>query len=55
LKPEIGQSNYWAAIIAGARRNGKPFFSGLTTILMERPVGFHSPVPDWDILLGNAS
>src|ERR1700756_4260679 len=24
-EPEIGQRNYWAAIIAGARCNGKPF------------------------------
>src|ERR1700692_3947699 len=30
LKPEIGQSNYWAAIIAGARCNGKPFFQRIT-------------------------
>src|ERR1700719_2177498 len=51
LEPEIGQSNYWAAIIAGARCNGKPFFSGLTNILMEPQLSLYSPVHDWEILL----
>jgi hypothetical protein len=34
---------------------GSLFFSGLPNILMERQLGFHLPVHDWDILLGNAS
>jgi hypothetical protein len=34
---------------------GSLFFSGLTSILVERQLGFHSPVHDWEILPGNAS